>query len=231
MAHQHDDQSVAELARPVPATDGTLAEGLDEFSRDVRNRSARQRERAAQARLEAAERRDALADARDVAALARDQAAYARDLAMDQGDADCAHEEGTLSHTGVEVLRRAAGQRRRAAQQRMSAADHRALAAEDRKRAEQDREQAALERRRALVDREMLARQIAIAEADATGEAADDDHRAGVRRAHRARRGSSDLLVRAGVDELLGVMSQVTPADARRRLADISRALVAPAGR
>jgi diguanylate cyclase (GGDEF)-like protein len=136
-------------------------------TRQIRERTARRRDQTAQARLDAAEQRDAIADARDVAALARDLAADARDLAMAQSDAAHAQFDGARALTGAEVVGRAADTRKRAAEYRAQAAEQRVLAAQDRQRAAHDREEAARERRRALVDREMLARQLAIAETDA----------------------------------------------------------------
>lgn len=147
------------------ASDRDLASGIDpeqhEFSRDIRERTARERERSAQARVDAADQRDAIARARDLAAVARDRAADARDLALERQDA--AYEQSL----GAEVMVRATAHRRRAAEHRLQAAEHRALAARDRESAAEDRQQAAGERLQALADREQLARELVIAETDA----------------------------------------------------------------
>jgi len=101
------------------------------------------------------------------------QAADARTLAMAQCEA--AHEQDGKLHelSGSHAVIRAAGARKRAAQRRVKAAEYRELAAkdrlaaaEDREAAAADREQSARERLRALVDREVLAREVAIAETD-----------------------------------------------------------------
>lgn len=145
------------------ASDRDLASGVDprahEFSRDIRQRTARQREATAHTRLDAADKRDEIARARDLQALARDRAADERDLAAAQDDA--AH-----ALTGAETHTRAEELRRRSAQHRAQAAQQRALAAQDRRAAAVDREGAAGERRHALADRRALAHQLAIAETD-----------------------------------------------------------------
>lgn len=138
-----------------------------QFSRDIRQRTARQREHTARARLDAAAERDEVAQIRDLAALARDQAAAARDLAMTQRSAADEQDAGARAVSGAEIVMRAAAERARAAQRRAQAAEHHALAAQDRLAAAQDREQAAGERQQALTDREALARQVAIVETDA----------------------------------------------------------------
>ena len=162
------DQFAAD--RDQEASDRDLAHGVDpgahEFTRDLRQRSARQRDMTAVARLETADQRDAGALARDLAALARDQAAAARDLAMTQRD-QLDQAEHARAVTDSDIVLRAADQRKRAARHRVEAAAHRAQAAEDRDAALRDREQAARERMRALADRQALARQLEIAETDA----------------------------------------------------------------
>ncbi len=120
----------------------------------------------AEARLNAASTRDATADARDLAALARDNAADARTLTMTHRDASCEHGDDLRAVTGAEIVMRAAGARRQAATHRGESAEQRLLATQDREGAAEDREQAAGERRLALVDREALALQVAIAQAD-----------------------------------------------------------------
>jgi len=161
------DQLAAD--RDQAASDRGLAAGVDpqehRITRDLRQRSTRQREQTAQARLDAASERDAIAHARDLAALARDQAAAARDLAMAHRDAAYL-DTGRRPDFGIEIIARAAEHRQRAAEYRVLAAEQRVLAAEDRRAAAQDREQAASERARALADLEVLAAELAIAEAD-----------------------------------------------------------------
>jgi diguanylate cyclase (GGDEF)-like protein len=140
---------------------------VQQFSRDIRQRTARQREHAARARLDAAAERDQVAQIRDLAAVARDHAAAARDLAMTQRNAADEQNAGARAVTGAEIVMRAAAERKRAARRRAQAAEHHALAAQDRLAAAEDREQAEAERRQALADREALARQVAIIETDA----------------------------------------------------------------
>jgi diguanylate cyclase (GGDEF)-like protein len=156
--------------RDQAASDRDLASGVDAgahaFSRDVRQRTARERGHSAQARLDAAGKRDEVAYARDLAALSRDLAADVRDLAMGEHDAASAREDGVRAVTGAEIVIRAAGQRKRAARYRAQAAAQRELAADDRRGAAHDRQQAALERLRALTDRDALAGQLAIVETD-----------------------------------------------------------------
>jgi diguanylate cyclase (GGDEF)-like protein len=157
------DQFAAD--RDQAASDRDLDAGATarahEFSRDIRERTARQREQTAGARLDTASKRDETAHVRDVAAQVRDQAAQARDIAMTQHD--LALEQDAA---GGELAERAAERRNRAAQHRVEAAEYRALAIEDREAAARDREQAAADRQRALSDREALSRQLAIADTD-----------------------------------------------------------------
>jgi diguanylate cyclase (GGDEF)-like protein len=162
------DQLAAD--RDQAAADRDLAAGVDpmvhEASRDIRERTSRERDRSARARVAAADQRDSIAHARDLAAVARDQAADARDLALQQQDLAFDQLGGASAISGAEILARASAQRKRAADHRAQAAEHRAMAARDRTAAAEDREQAARERLQALADRELLARELVIAETD-----------------------------------------------------------------
>jgi diguanylate cyclase (GGDEF)-like protein len=163
------DRDLFAVDRDQAANDRDLVHGVNAlahaFSRDLRQRTARQPTQSAAARLQIATKRDAGADARDLMALARDQAAAARDLAMTQSDAALA-QELLAPVTGADIVTRAAELRKRAAQHRCQAAENRALATCDRQLALHDRQQAAGDRSQALADREALARQLAIAETD-----------------------------------------------------------------
>ena len=136
-----------------------------EVSRDIRQRTARQREQTARARLQSAMQRDTSADARDLAGRVRDQAAAARDLAMAQRDA-ASIDDGRRAVTGADIVMRAADQRARAARYRAQAFEHRQLAAADREAAAVDRDQGARDRLAALADREALSHALAVTEND-----------------------------------------------------------------
>jgi diguanylate cyclase (GGDEF)-like protein len=170
-ALSHVEQQSSDGERTDAAGDRTIGDRgsngtVEQFSRDIRQRTARQREHTARARLDAAAERDQVAQIRDLAALARDQAAAARDLAMKQRNAADEQHAGARAVTGAEIVVRAAAERKRAARRRAQAAEHHALAAHDRQVSAEDREQAEGERRQALADREALARQVAIVETD-----------------------------------------------------------------
>ena len=164
-----DDQPEARSARDQLAGEHDLAAELDppvrDLSRDVHDRTDRQREReraalqretSTHARLNAADARDAAADVRDAAALARDLDAHARGVAMAELDATAQRAEDARPLTGTDVIMRAARNRKQAAQRRVKAAEQRELAAQDRLDAAADRQDAARERMHAFSDREAL---------------------------------------------------------------------------
>ena len=172
------DREQALADRDQDASDHDLAAGGDPaahaVSRDMRERTARERVLSARTRLQIAAERDVAAQARDRAARARDVAADARDRAMDRMDAAGAEQDRACAAAGVDAVIRAGALRTRAAVHRMRAADDRAWAARDRARAAEDRAAAAREREHAqhdrleaLADRELLADALAIAETDA----------------------------------------------------------------
>ena len=158
------------------ASDRDLKAGVDprahEVSQDIRERAARlreqstlRREQTSRMRLDAASRRDEAAHGRDLGALARDHAADVRDLAMTQADASDRKVAGAAL-TGTNAVTQITHHRRLAAKQRTRAAKQRALAADDRQEAAEDRGEGAREREQALADREILARQLRLAEID-----------------------------------------------------------------
>jgi diguanylate cyclase (GGDEF)-like protein len=172
-ASSERDRRAADQAQA--ASDRDLGAGVDprahEASQEIRERGARQRECSAldreltaRMRLDAASMRDEAAHCRDLGAMARDHAADVRDLAMTQLDAND-DEFAAKALTGVNTIAHAAW-RKIAAQQRTRAGQQRVLAAHDRQTAAEDRRQSSDERQRALADREMLARQLQIAEID-----------------------------------------------------------------
>jgi diguanylate cyclase (GGDEF)-like protein len=170
------DQTLADIDqlatdRDQVASDCDLGSGVDprahEFSREIRQRTSRERAQTSKARMKAANLRDLTADTRDLVALARDQAADARDLAIARDEAAAGQASGASRITGAEFVIRATGLPKRAAQRRAQAAEQRDLAAQDRHAGAVDREQGAHERRQARADRQALADQLAVAETDA----------------------------------------------------------------
>ncbi len=177
------------------ASDHELAAGADAgehaLAKDLRERGAEQRRHTAHARADAAAARDAVATARDLAAKARDEAAARHDREL--ANRDPAWSSGERGG----ILARASKNRQRAAAERALAAEGRARAAADREQATQDREQAARDRLEGQKDREVLLRQLAMAETDALTGArtrsaglADIDHEI-----ERARRTTGRLAV------------------------------------
>lgn len=136
-------------ADAVPATAGQSA--------DLRRDASARRARTAAAR-------DSVAHARDMTAISRDQIAALHDRQLAARDAARADDERAV--TSADVVLRAAENRRRAAIDRAGAAEGRARAAADREHAALDREHAARDRLHAQADREVLLRQLAIAETD-----------------------------------------------------------------
>jgi diguanylate cyclase (GGDEF)-like protein len=161
-----NDQAAADSDQA--ASDRDLGRGGDpgahDITRDIRDRSARERHDGAERRLHAAASRDAVAHARDLRALARDQAAALRDRELVAREAALAADG--LAVKGAEMEARAAESRKGAAADRLAAVEARARAAADRDQAARDRKQAARDRGQAQADRDALLHQLAIAETD-----------------------------------------------------------------
>jgi diguanylate cyclase (GGDEF)-like protein len=168
---------------------------VHDATRDLRDRSARQRRQTAQGRVAAAAARDAAARERDLVASERDRVATLHDLEFAARDATWAS-DGRAATDG-EILSGAAWTDNPASAYRRAAAEARARAAADRAQAAADREQAARDRARAQKDREALLRQLAIAETDPlTGARTRGPGLADLdREVHRARRTTGQLVV------------------------------------
>lgn len=158
------DQAAADSDQA--ASDRDLAQGGDpvehDFTREIRDRGARQRQETARTRVDTAAARDAIAEARDMEAAARDEAAARKDRELAARTAGPRRPERRV----IGVLLRAAERRSGAAAMRAAAAEFRALAAADRERAAWDREQAGADRRQAQLERGALLDQLAAAETD-----------------------------------------------------------------
>ena len=232
---------------------------LHRVTREMRARSTLRRGQSAEERVEAAAVRDAVAHARDLAALARDRTAALRDREVASRDAVTMGSESAEKLLRRVVAERiaAANSRAPAADDREQAARDRERASRDRAQGRADRDVLLSElttaetdatgarnrngacvnsRPKSIEPAERMARSLSPAspfrglERDDAGERDVAD--ALLRRVVHAVRGqlrASDLVVRLGPHELLCVLSGVTEAELRTRLATVQAALAARA--